>query len=306
MPVTLSQLSVLGTLSLQNGALAFVLHRSRRPDASGGVYSTSTAVLLAEVGKVIIALVALKFFSSSTNTVKGYQALPQAPPSPRAEKYFEHQSDSVAEVEAPTKSASRTLARMAVPALLYVCQNHLQLIAVSYLGEAIRPLDVAVLSADSSADPATFQILAQLKIAATALFAMLLQGRNFSCAQLSALGCLMLGVFAVQASVGRGASTASAAEWAAVLRGVSAIFVATLLSGFAGVYLEVTLKDASSDFWTCNLQLAALSLIPALVPVITDAASQDTWAPLDHFGAWAWAAVTMSVGGGECKRDCPA
>ncbi|PWN96986.1 hypothetical protein FA09DRAFT_299374 [Tilletiopsis washingtonensis] len=260
MPVTLSQLSVLGTLSLQNGALAFVLHRSRRPDASGGVYSTSTAVLLAEVGKVIIALVALKFFSSSTNTVKGYQALPQAPPSPRAE--------------------NRTLARMAVPALLYVCQNHLQLIAVSYL------------------DPATFQILAQLKIAATALFAMLLQGRNFSCAQLSALGCLMLGVFAVQASVGRGASTASAAEWAAVLRGVSAIFVATLLSGFAGVYLEVTLKDASSDFWTCNLQLAALSLIPALVPVITDAASQDTWAPLDHFGAWAWAAVTMSVGGG--------
>lgn len=153
--------------------------------------------------------------------------------------------------------------------------------------------------ADATTDPATFQILAQLKIAATALFAMLLQGRKFSWSQLSALGCLMLGVFAVQSSVGRGASSSSAAQWDAVLRGVSAVFVATLLSGFAGVYLEMTLKDASSDFWTCNLQLAALSILPALVPVVTQAASQESWAPLDHFGAWAWAAVTMSVGGGE-------
>lgn len=141
MPVTVAQLSVLGTLSLQNGALAFVLHRSRRPDASGGTYSTSTAVLLSEVGKVIIACVAIKFFSSA-NSCKGYEAVPQGSESPQLEKGFE--GEEAEEARAPRKSASRTLARMAVPALLYVCQNHLQLVAVSYLGEKSRSIDLAV------------------------------------------------------------------------------------------------------------------------------------------------------------------
>ncbi|KEI37272.1 uncharacterized protein L969DRAFT_96358 [Mixia osmundae IAM 14324] len=150
--------------------------------------------------------------------------------------------------------------QMAVPAAVYLVQNLLLYVAMGNL------------------DPVTFQVTYQLKLAATALFSVVLLGRTFTKQQYLAMALLTLGILAIQLDQPKAslpAPTSNATSTAAVgahiarallkrslftraeeevtvdtgnaqlpnaLLGVLATVTSAFTSGFAGVYFEKVLK----------------------------------------------------------------
>lgn len=169
-----------------------------------------------------------------------------------------------------------------------VIQNNLQYVAVSNL------------------DAATFQVTYQMKILTTAAFSVLLLRRKLSSNQWLSLLCLAIGVGIVQIQAGQGGLSASTALLEMnVMKGFLAVVAACFISGLAGVYFEMVLKDSQTDLWIRNLQLSLFSLLPALAPIIfTQKASEyDTGdsfmsSLFNNFGVWAWATVFIQVLGG--------
>jgi UDP-sugar transporter A1/2/3 len=101
---------------------------------------------------------------------------------------------------------------MAVPALLYIIQNNLQFVAVGLV------------------DAATFQVLHQMKILTTALFSVLVLGKDLSFRQWISLSILTIGVGIVQIS------NLDKSEIYAQKLGFLYIVIVCLLSGIAGVW----------------------------------------------------------------------
>jgi UDP-sugar transporter A1/2/3 len=132
--------------------------------------------------------------------------------------------------------------KMAVPATLYVVQNNLQYVGATEL------------------DAATFQITSQMKIITTALFSVWMLQKNLNLAQWISVFLLSIGIALVQLS-----NTDKIEERSSFtkLYGVTAVTVACVISGLAGVYFEKVLKGTQCSIWTRNVQLSFLSLIPA-------------------------------------------
>jgi len=129
-------------------------------------------------------------------------------------------------------------AKVAVLALFYTIQNILSYVAVSNL------------------QPATYQLLAQLKILTTAIFSVLILNKHLSPVQWGALALLVTGVSLVQLA---GVSSVSTQQNS--LTGVAATLAICLLSGSASVYFELMLKTSNTSIWVRNVQLATLSLL---------------------------------------------
>jgi len=144
------------------------------------------------------------------------------------------------------------LLKTGVPALLYLLQNNLQYIGLSYL------------------QPATYQVTYQLKILSTALLSVLLLAKAISKRQWMALALLTLGVILVILAERREGLNPIGAPSANLIVGLGATMLATLFSSLAGVYFEKILKGASSvDLWQRNLQLATYSVLIGLVGLIS-------------------------------------
>ena len=62
--------------------------------------------------------------------------------------------------------------------------------------------------------------------------------------------------------------TQSQATWFQQLMGFGAVLMATLTSGFAGVYFEKILKTGPTSVWVRNIQLAIFGTIFGLVIVV--------------------------------------
>uniref|UniRef100_A0AC35FZW8 UDP-galactose transporter n=1 Tax=Panagrolaimus sp. PS1159 TaxID=55785 RepID=A0AC35FZW8_9BILA len=134
--------------------------------------------------------------------------------------------------------------KVCIPAMLYIIQNNLFYAAASHL------------------EAATFMIVSQLKIFATALFSVLLLQRQLARSQWLSLGVLFVGVSLVQLQTG-GSSSKSAKDNQNPLFGFVAACIACAISGFAGVYFEKILKgSAPVSIWMRNVQMAVFS-IPA-------------------------------------------
>lgn len=164
--------------------------------------------------------------------------------------------------------------RLGVPAAIYVVQNYLHFVAIANLA------------------PGVFQVLYQLKVLTTALFSVALLGRRLAVRQWVALVVLTAGVALVQ--LGAGGAPKRALE--GTLRPATGFLAAVLLSvlsGLAGVYMELMLKSAGADVWIRNVQLSMWSLVPAALPL-----ARDSTPFLAHFGPWAWATVALNAGGG--------
>lgn len=235
------------------------------PLAGGHRYHTSTAVFLNEVMKLAICL-----------TISLYELSRTLPPSAPATTLFSILYDAV---------FAPDCWKLAIPASLYTLQNTLQYVAVSNLSAA------------------TFQVTYQLKILTTALFSVTMLRRRLSARKWLALILLTLGVAIVQmpasdiptlpslkgahfprplneirelGKVAKNRLVRRSATYEGIQEdqrfehppmnssaGLSAVLLACVLSGVAGVYFEKVLKDSNSLLWIRNVQLSLFSLFPA-------------------------------------------
>ncbi|KAF7732361.1 hypothetical protein EC973_005257 [Apophysomyces ossiformis] len=138
----------------------------------------------------------------------------------------------------------RESAKLAIPATLYLIQNNLQYVAATNL------------------DAATFQVTYQLKILTTAFFSVVILHRSLTRLKWIALGLLTIGIALVvmpkDASLSVLAyftSTETESETVTVsdignqsnLQGFTAVLMACVLSGLAGVYFEKILKSPAKS-----------------------------------------------------------
>nr|CAG8463609.1 6918_t:CDS:2 [Entrophospora candida] len=138
--------------------------------------------------------------------------------------------------------------KLAIPAILYTIQNNLQYIAVSLL------------------DAATFQVTYQLKILTTALCSVIMLNTSLSGMKWFSLVLLTFGVTLVQFKYD--SDSASKEDENVIVErilGLSAVAVACVISGIAGVYFEKVLKGSKASVWIRNVQLSFFSLFPALI-----------------------------------------
>ena len=177
--------------------------------------------------------------------------------------------------------------------LSIVIQNNLQYVAASNLVAA------------------TFQVTYQMKILTTAAFSVLLLRKKLFSNQWLSLLFLAIGVGIVQIQGGADSQAGVSARASTTLlemnamKGFLAVVAACFISGLAGVYFEMVLKNSQTDLWIRNVQLSLFSLLPALAPIIftQNTSGYDTGKSFvsslfNNFGAWAWATVFVQVLGG--------
>lgn len=139
--------------------------------------------------------------------------------------------------------------KLSVPSLIYTLQNNLQYVAISNLPAA------------------TFQVTYQLKILTTALFSVLMLRKSLSRVQWVSLLLLFAGVAIVQVqqegSKQKESTVVDASQ--SYAKGLVAVIVSCLSSGFAGVYFEKILKGSSASVWLRNVQLGIFGTLLGLL-----------------------------------------
>ncbi|KAM9315936.1 CMP-sialic acid transporter [Gastrophryne carolinensis] len=136
--------------------------------------------------------------------------------------------------------------KLSVPSLVYALQNNMAFVALSNL------------------DAAVYQVTYQLKIPCTALCMVLMLNRTLSKLQWLSVFILCGGVTLVQYSP---AETTKVQIEQNHLLGFSAVAVAVLCSGFAGVYFEKVLKSSDTSLWVRNIQMYISGILVTLVGV---------------------------------------
>lgn len=262
------------TLTFQNSALILIMHYSRIMPLTGSHrYYTSTAVFLNEVIKLAISLT-MALYDISTN-------LPSNTP---ATTLFSNLTAAVFTGESW---------KMAVPAVLYTLQNTLQYVAVSNLDAAtfqvtyqlkilttaffsvillsrtlstrkwvalvLLTVGVAIVQFPHGTDPTSLKSLkdSQSRMFWPRSIEELRDLGSTAAAQLTKRSATYEGIeedFAMQNPQMNGSL------------GLTAVIVACILSGLAGVTFEKILKDsnATASLWVRNVQLSFWSIFPAL------------------------------------------
>jgi len=168
-------------------------------------------------------------------------------------------------------------AKMVVPAFLYTAQNYLGYVAISNL------------------QPATYQLLSQMKILTTALFSVVLLGTQLSWTQWGSLHLLIAGVSLVQVSAGSTGDTKITNN----LVGGLAVTGICFCSGLAAVYFELILKTTSTSIWMRNIQLGIISFIIGIVNLqLRESAIFKGGNAFSGFDAFVWIVITLQAGGG--------
>eukprot|EP00795_Rhopilema_esculentum_P004721 gene4721-21018_t len=141
--------------------------------------------------------------------------------------------------------------KLTVPAILYTVQNNLLFLALSCL------------------DAATYQVTYQLKILTTAMFSVVMLGRNLTRLKWISLVILMLGVALVQMPSGsKNEASKKERSMSTQLMGLIAVLTACFSSGFAGVYFEKLLKGSTVSLWMRNILLACYGILFGILGVL--------------------------------------
>uniref|UniRef100_A0A6B2LBF1 UDP-galactose transporter n=1 Tax=Arcella intermedia TaxID=1963864 RepID=A0A6B2LBF1_9EUKA len=144
--------------------------------------------------------------------------------------------------------------KVAIPAGIYAVQNNLLYYGLSNLEAPV------------------YQVSNQLKIFTTAIFFVLILHQSLSSKKWFSLFLLFAGVSMVQISALKPSSSpvASAHKQNPLLGGL-AVFLASVTSGFAGVYIEKIMKTSSLSVWVRNCQMGLFGfLFAGLIVLISD------------------------------------
>ncbi|KAL2312796.1 UDP-galactose transporter [Schizosaccharomyces pombe] len=178
--------------------------------------------------------------------------------------------------------------KLAIPAFLYTCQNNLQYVAAGNLTAA------------------SFQVTYQLKILTTAIFSILLLHRRLGPMKWFSLFLLTGGIAIVQLQNLNSDDQMSAGPMNPVT-GFSAVLVACLISGLAGVYFEKVLKDTNPSLWVRNVQLSFFSLFPCLFTILMkDYRNIAENGFFFGYNSIVWLAILLQAGGGIIVALCVA
>jgi len=214
-------------LVLQTTSLVLLLRYSRTMKAER--YLSSTAIVMAEFLKGIIC-VGLVWLENDRSIHRLFRAI--------NEEIYSKPYDT---------------SKLAIPSGLYSIQNNLLFIALSYLNAA------------------TYQVTYQLKILTTALFSVFMLKKSIEKHQWFSLFMLAIGVALVTwpspEETNKRLATQTQATWLQQLIGFGAVLMATMTSGFSGVYFEKILKTGPTSVWIRNIQLAIFGSIFGLVIV---------------------------------------
>ncbi|ORX61669.1 nucleotide-sugar transporter [Hesseltinella vesiculosa] len=220
--IPLKYLSLM-VLVVQNSALILVMRYTRASVPEDQLYLASTAVVMNELLKCLASIVLLHF--SGPVHYRTWHRL-------------------TALLHRELIVNWKETAKLAIPATLYLIQNNLQYVAATNL------------------DAATFQVTYQLKILTTAFFSVVILKRSLSQTKWLALGLLTMGIALVV--LPKDASTAALQYFMggtaeeedtafeddgkinlgnqSNMTGYTAVLMACVLSGLAGVYFEMILK----------------------------------------------------------------
>ena len=229
-------------LTLQNTALVLLMKLSYRDGAER--YSTAAAVFSAELLKLFVC---------------------------GAQMFVSGGPEHVITTTRTTKSEVKLM----LPCVLYVVQNNLLYIAISYL------------------DAAAYVACSQAKILSSAFFSHLLLGTVLKKQQICALVILALGISCMQISERGGKYTKQPNNW---LVGLLAVFGASITSGFAGVYLERIYKDKTKTVWERNFHLSIFSLPISLLSVLHASDKANTF--FFGFDTIVWLVISLQATGG--------
>jgi UDP-sugar transporter A1/2/3 len=180
--------------------------------------------------------------------------------------------------------SSETL-MFAVPALCYTLQNNLWYYALSHL------------------DSITAAVTSQMKVITTAIASVFMLGRRLSHLQWVSLCLLTLGMTVMQIRGSHHGERITVAPGRVVpentIRGASAMLLSTVLSAYAGVFLEKLFKTVKLTLWLQSIQLSVFALpVSCVCMLIHDAPHVLDGSLLVGFNGWAWLTVCLSALGG--------
>jgi len=264
-----SFLFVLGILALlvtQTTATVLFMQYSRRvsqvTDEDGKApvrYATSTAVVLAEFFKMCIGMFVVGFIEPKKKSQGPFGAI--------ANKCC---------------SSIKDLAKMIVPAACYAIQNNLLFVALSNL------------------DSAVYQVVYQLKVLTTAIFSVTMLQKSISCEQWGALLLLFCGAALAQtAGNSQKEGQYDPLVGRSTLLGLSSCILATVSSGFAGVWFEKVLKGSRPSLYVRNIQLGFFGTIVGIVTIIMK--DWDAVMTNGFFGGYnwrVWVVIFLNTAGG--------
>lgn len=251
--------SCLCILTLQTTLSVLAIRYTRKQTEDGEeLYIGTTLVLVAEIIKFIFCL-GLLLIQKSGSLKQTYKVL--------TNEVFLKPNETF---------------KLAIPSSLYLLQNNLVLLALSWL------------------DAATFQVTYQLKILTTAFFSVLLLRKEIKLLQWLALLILMSGVVLVQVPSGGSRVPRTVSFSSHHVIGLAAVLTSSLSSGFAGVYYEKLLKESAQPSLVLrNIQLGLFSVLFGTVAVIfSDGSKVVERGFFDGYNSAVWLVVMLQASGG--------
>lgn len=174
----------------------------------------------------------------------------------------------------------KDLLKMSVPAVLYMIQNNLLFVALSNLESAV------------------YQVVYQVKILTTAIFAITMLGQTQSRRQWIALLMLFFGASLAQYSTSSPIDKDTLPD-RNIWLGLASCLLATVTSGFNGVYTEKVLKTTKPSLWARNIQLGLFGSIAGFITVyIKDSEHVLTHGFFGGYDNYTWACIALNTLGG--------
>jgi len=159
-----------------------------------------------------------------------------------------------------------------------------------------------------------YVVCTQTKILATTLMSRLILGTRINSVQYISLFFLGSGIFLVQQTEDKSASTSQEGSMASKFVGMIAVFLASFTSGIAGIVLEKIYKgvkgpdrhdpnldknDVKYTIWIRNVQLSLISLPFALMGAVSQFDNSSTTQGLmKGFDGYVWGIVVCQAAGG--------